>query len=208
MKRPKLPIVGPPDYLGVGTTIQAPSGDEIIIVAKDLEVLKAYLSNDPGYPESRKVAIYLGPMVEIGAIQHNHAAEFAAKLGTREMGSEITPEEEAEAKALGLVVVFGYSDDCTEFRGAIHDEDEDGEITVSAQGKILSEYQLDAMESLRADGTLKKLPTLGRINACWCKPEAGYCWTYETTIPHASFDVLEDGDKFCRAIVFSLSDIS
>lgn len=65
MKRPKTTTIGPPDYYGVGTTVTSDSGDEIIVVAKDLETLKAYLSNDEGYPESRKVALYLGPMVEL-----------------------------------------------------------------------------------------------------------------------------------------------
>lgn len=43
-------------------------------------------------------------------------------LNGREYGDEITREEEAMAKAHGLVVVFGYSDDNMEFCGAITDE--------------------------------------------------------------------------------------
>jgi hypothetical protein len=38
------------------------------------------------------------------------------------MESEINKAEERQAKDAGLVVVFGYSDDGVELRGAIHDE--------------------------------------------------------------------------------------
>lgn len=48
--------------------------------------------------------------------------EFAKMLDGREYGGEITKEEEALAKELGFVVVFGYSDDNAELRGAIDDE--------------------------------------------------------------------------------------
>ena len=48
--------------------------------------------------------------------------EFANRLSGREYMSEISAEEEREAREKGLVIVFGYSDDCIEFRGAIDDE--------------------------------------------------------------------------------------
>ena len=47
---------------------------------------------------------------------------LAAILDGREIGSEITKAEADQAKAAGLVVVFGASDDLMEFRGAIYDE--------------------------------------------------------------------------------------
>lgn len=46
--------------------------------------------------------------------------ELAARLDGREYGSEMTEDEEAEAKEAGLLVIFGYSDDSIEFRGAFH----------------------------------------------------------------------------------------
>lgn len=48
--------------------------------------------------------------------------ELAAMLNGREYRNEITREEAAEAKAAGLVVVYGASDDLMEFEGAIRDE--------------------------------------------------------------------------------------
>jgi hypothetical protein len=50
------------------------------------------------------------------------AKALAALLTGREYRQEITRAEEADAKAAGLVVAFGASDDLLEFRGAIDDE--------------------------------------------------------------------------------------
>ena len=51
------------------------------------------------------------------------AKELAEVLSGREYGMEIGREEEKEAKAAGLVVVYGYSDDNVELRGAIDSEE-------------------------------------------------------------------------------------
>ena len=34
-----------------------------------------------------------------------------------------------------------------------------------------------------------------------------YAWIYRTEIPHACFDILENGEKYCKGIVFSLNDL-
>jgi hypothetical protein len=44
------------------------------------------------------------------------------------------------------------------------------------------------------------------IEAIWGKD--GYSWTYKTDIPHATFDIFEDGEKFCRGIVFDIKSLS
>lgn len=44
-----------------------------------------------------------------------------------------------------------------------------------------------------------------KVKINWCKD--GYSWTYDTDIPHECFDVYEDGEKYCRGIVFSISDV-
>lgn len=87
----------------------------------------------------------------------------------------------AIAEENGLVVVFGASDDLCEIRGAEDDEIDcfDGGETTIAGAKV-------------------------KIN--WCKD--GYSWTYDTDVPHECFDVYDtDGEKYCRGIVFSISDI-
>ena len=104
--------------------------------------------------------------------------EFADGLNDREYLNEITPLEEQRAKELGFVVVFGYSDDNAEFRGAIYDE-----IGCYNGGRVYEQGSL-------------------YIDAVWCGGD--YCWTYNTNIPHAVFDIYEDGEKYCEGIVFQL----
>ena len=128
---------------------------------------------------------------------------LAEMLNGREMGEEITKEESATAKDYGLVVVFGYSDDLAEFRGAIHGEVdcyEGGDIFISS-GKVLAQhYNCDC----KYCGFEKLKKTALKIQAIWVND--GYSWTYETDIPHATFDIMEDGEKYCRGIVFDIKD--
>lgn len=42
------------------------------------------------------------------------------------------------------------------------------------------------------------------VEAVW--DNDGYSWTYKTDIPHETFEVLEDGEKYCRGIVFYLHE--
>jgi hypothetical protein len=44
------------------------------------------------------------------------------------------------------------------------------------------------------------------VEAVW--DEDGYSWVYETAIPHATFDIVDEGEKFCRGIVFRFADIA
>ena len=104
--------------------------------------------------------------------------DFAQGLNGREYGREITPLEEKRAKELGFVVVFGYSDDNAEFRGAIYDE-----IGCYDGGRVYEQGDR-------------------YIDAVWC--DGDYSWTYSTNIPHAVFDIYEYGEKYCRGIVFQL----
>lgn len=127
--------------------------------------------------------------------------ELAGKLNGREYLHEITKEEEAQAKASGLVVCFGYSDDNLEFRGAIDDEIgawEGVEALLTPDGLLQNECEDEDcpyFEKLRAN-------TMDKVTAIWDKD--GYSWVIETTLPFAPFDVMEGTDKFCRAIVLEI----
>ncbi len=45
------------------------------------------------------------------------------------------------------------------------------------------------------------------INIIWHDEEGGPCWTYETDIPHATFDIMEDGEKYCRGTVLDIKSL-
>lgn len=109
----------------------------------------------------------------------------------------------------GLVVVFGASDDLVEFRGDINDElDAYNGTTVKLDGLGL----LPRRESIEDDVELEKYfirkrGNLKTIEALWCA-EDGYSWTFKTDIPHATFEVMEDGEHYCRGIVFDLGALA
>lgn len=53
--------------------------------------------------------------------------------------------------------------------------------------------------------------TTNIIKALWCKEADAYGmvipWTYETNIPHETFDVIRDGRVYCKGIVFSIDNV-
>lgn len=137
------------------------------------------------------------------------ANELAAILNGREYRVEISDSEEALAKAAGLVVVFGASDDLMEFRGAISDElgAYDGTTArVSPIGLLPSWESVDKDNEDEAETYFKaKLGGYREIEAEWDSGE-GYSWTFKTEIPHSTFEIVEDGEPYCRGIVFRLAD--
>lgn len=133
---------------------------------------------------------------------------LAALLNGREYGNEITRDEIWQAKAAGLVVVFGYSDDTVEFRGAISDEvgcyGEKSTLLISPKG-VAEKPDRDEREVLEEFDVLQYVNQNTReIQANF--GGAHYSWTFATDIPHATFEVLEGDEKFCRGIVFSLAE--
>lgn len=146
------------------------------------------------------------PPVNVTKPQNSQSAtDFASRLNGREYGHEITKAEEQEAYRLGFVVVFGYSDDNAEFRGAITDEVycyNGRPLHVHRKGTLAGHLDPCECEFCGYKTAVEKCET---ITAVWCQD--GYSWTYRTDIQHATFDILEDGEKFCRGIVFNVADL-
>lgn len=135
------------------------------------------------------------------------AKELASMLNGREYGKEITKEEISVAKESGLVVVFGASDDLMEFRGAIDDEVdcfEGGIAYVNENGILKAPMNCD--ECKKCEYVNDKRDACNTISAIWCDGE--FSWTYHTEIPHETFEIMDDGEKYCRGIVFCLSDLA
>lgn len=136
--------------------------------------------------------------------------ELAAKLNGRECDTKVSKEEYQEAIFDKLVIVYGASDDLMEFEGAIYDElgaYNGTTAMVDTQGLQTTFEQLqsdNAGESEYEDYFNRK--GCGReIKAVW--DHDGYSWVIETEIPHATFEIMEDGVKYCKGIVFSMNDI-
>lgn len=136
------------------------------------------------------------------------AKELAEMLTGRDITEEITSSEIHLAEDNDLVVVFGYSDDNVEFRGAIDDEVGcygGDTIYITRKGVFNDpDCQESERESCPFYAAAKKLA--GQIEAVW-HDIGGPCWTFETDIPHETFEIFEDGELWCVGIVFSISDI-
>jgi hypothetical protein len=135
--------------------------------------------------------------------------ELAEILNGREYGEEMTKDEQNAAAENNLVVVFGASDDLMEFRGAIDDElgaYEGTDAWVDASGLLPTweEVLTDANKNDIRDW-LGREDAAVRIEAKW--DSEGYSWTFETKIQHETFEIVEDGEKYCRGIVFSLESL-
>ena len=124
------------------------------------------------------------------------AKELAQTLNGRRYGHEIFRAEMREAAASGLVVVCGASDDLVNLYGAWREE---------------VDAWLGATIFINADGIAPRIHGRGsrkvaaQINAYW--RAGGVPWTFHTTILHETFDIFEDGELFCRGIVFSVDDV-
>lgn len=135
--------------------------------------------------------------------------QLAETLNGNEYGNEITKEQEQQAKESGLVVVFGYSDDNMELRGAIDDEIgcyEGGEIKFTKEGKQIDEDDMEVLEKYNV------VPKLNTIEAVWDKPfgenDERCSFQYKTDIPHSQFRIMEDDELYCVGIIFNVTDLS
>lgn len=133
--------------------------------------------------------------------------ELAQSITGREYPLRLTKEEVANAKACGLVVCYGASDDLLEFEGAINDEV--GALNgttrhIDCQGLVPTWDDINQSDrgQCRALIARERLPSF-EVRALW-DPGDGYSWKIETDAPHATFEIVEDGAPFCRGVVFEL----
>ena len=129
--------------------------------------------------------------------------QLAAKLNGCDYREGPSKELIKYAKDNKLVIVFGYSDDGIEFRGALHDE-------FGAPGLV----HLDHRDFIKSDCDNEDCPYFKRllgdsitIESFWDK-KPNRIWSYKTMIPHAVFTMKEDGEDIAEGIVFSMGSLS
>ena len=141
---------------------------------------------------------------------------LAALLNGRNYREEISKEEAQEAKVNGLIVIFGASDDLVEFRGAIYDEIGawDGtDFFIATPG---TEIPVDEdEETFKKAKELTPVPlrprspvTKNKFKAIWAPRELDCSWLIKTEIPHATFDIMSNGELYCRGVVVHVADLS
>lgn len=112
--------------------------------------------------------------------------EVAAKLNGREYGLELLPGEGNELAKAGIVVVYGYSDDCVEFEGAINTELDDW-------GKV--DIPLIDGKPFEAPCINETCPLLKQV------------WKFNADFPCEKFLIYEDGEVYGEGLVYSLNDV-
>lgn len=130
--------------------------------------------------------------------------EWAEILNGREYREELFLDEEKKLKEVGIVVVFGASDDLCELRGAIDDELDcwNGRkmVYVKEVDRFVGEdyYEENSEELIQVD--LSKRPF---INAIYTKVG----WQYELpAINQEEFIILEDKEQYCLGKIFYKKD--
>lgn len=134
--------------------------------------------------------------------------EFAVMLNGREYRDELPQFDHKKAMAAGLLVVFGASDDLTEFGGIIRDE---RGAYYGMDHKIIrngSRWELtpEIYDCPRCQERDDKAPGVV-IRAEWCPEGFDGSWRISANIPHATFDIVEDGELYCRGIVIAEHDM-
>ena len=130
--------------------------------------------------------------------------EFAEMLDGSEYPFDVSNEVKEIAKLNGFVIVYGASDDLMEFDGVICDElgaYDGGEAFLDENGLIENKCDCDDCPYFKAS-----MIGAQKIEALWYKEE-GLGWSYKTEIPHETFDIIEDGDIYCRGLVFELRNV-
>lgn len=129
-------------------------------------------------------------------------------LNYREYLDEVTPEIRKMAKENNIVIVYGRSDDLMIFDGAIQDEAgcyEGGAAFINSNGLFSSEENCICSACEDCKYIQEERNKCKIIWAKWCV--SNVAWTYLIDIPHKTFKILEDGEIYCRGIVFSLDDL-
>jgi len=141
--------------------------------------------------------------------------ELAKLLNGRTYGNEIEEAEEQLAKNNGLVVVFGASDDLTEFRGAIYDEigmydggnffiaKPEDEIPVDEDEETYRKAKKYEPIPLEDESTVSK----NLFKVLWSPEEIDCSWWIKTNVPHVTFKIMEDEELYCIGLVFSIYDL-
>ena len=132
------------------------------------------------------------------------AKELAAQLEGINYRSRLNKNLLEQAKASGLVIVYGMSDDLMEFDGAIREElDAYGGTTAYISPEGLLQNDCAEHDCPYFKKIMKRAAT---IDALWAQ-ELEYSWTFRTEIPHEKFEIIDDGEPYCRGIVFRLADV-
>jgi hypothetical protein len=137
------------------------------------------------------------------------AEKLANQLNGREHGNELANKEIKEAEENGLVIMVGNSDDRVMVYGFIDTELYGYETFSSYLYKNnFTEYFEGCEDCNLMQLRIKDCIEFKAVN----DPEDKdgnilATWLIETDLKHYTFDIMEDGDLYCRGIVFSMEEV-
>ena len=141
---------------------------------------------------------------------------LAEKLHGREYPAGSTDLENYYAADNGLIVIFGFSDDQIYFRGKINEEvyvGDDTDFIIVTPGVEIP-YGDDDSDIYLKSSTFEPIVieedssiTENRIKTLFSPAEIDCTWLIKTDLPHASFDIMEDGELYCRGIIIDAADL-
>lgn len=151
-------------------------------------------------------------------MSYNTIQDVAAALQRVEIGCEADNLDLLTAcRKNNWLIVYGASDDLCKFTGAFSEEVsiyDGGEIRFTARGAIPDMDQVgEALAILEEQGINLHLSDFTRellsIEAIWDEPTNETpprrpSWHYITSLPHATFDVMESGALYCIGLVIDL----
>jgi hypothetical protein len=138
-------------------------------------------------------------------------SEWAEKLN----GIEYPADDElqnlnSKLRADGIIAVCGASDDLLEFYGVIYDEMDalDGtEVRISSREKGTA-FIFDEEENRdSAEFNREEIEAMEKIKAVWTPKDIKASWKIETEIPCIPFDIMEDGELYCRGVLIHIDSI-
>jgi hypothetical protein len=115
-----------------------------------------------------------------------------------------------EMAADGIIIAYGASDDLLEFQGVVNDEVGvygGNEVSISSRRKGTAFIFDEEENNDSKEFNRKEIEQMQKIKAVWAPKDIDASWKIETEIPHETFDIMEDGELFCRGIVFHVDDI-
>lgn len=132
--------------------------------------------------------------------------DVALMLDGREYGSEVSPAEKIEFKKAGIVVMYGYSDDCIEFEGAVNTEIG---IWFTERIPLLNGVPFE-VPCATVEFETHRCPLLKEVakRLKYIKARFGINgWEFDADFPCKKFTVVEEGDACGVGLVYALADL-
>lgn len=117
--------------------------------------------------------------------------EFSEKINGRQYLNELTDEDIEIAKENDFLIIYGYSDDNVEVDGVFRDEFgawNGTTIYYRPSDKVVYQSETPDINDVE-------------ISCLWCAKDSEFTWSFKTSIPHETFKIYDESEKFCLGIV-------